>query len=150
MTSGCRQAACSLSAGCCSPPALPTQLRYLRDELGWQLGGEMEMLTGDRMVEAQRRRVQEQALGDDGLASPAQKIADVDGFTHQGMPLLGEMNANLMGSAGLQAHPTQAGAAEMFRHLDQGNGVLTFTMRLAALAMAPAIRWWVGPFAAAP
>jgi len=84
----------------------------------------METLTGDRVIEAEGGCVQEQAIGGNRAAAPAQKIADVDRLAHKWIASFGEVNPDLMGASGFQAHPAQRGAAQVFNHFDIGDGPL--------------------------
>ena len=75
-------------------------------------------------IEAEGGGVKQQAGTGDRVGPAAHEIADVDGFANQGMPLLGQVNADLVGAPSLQPDPTKGRMSPLLDHLHIRDGVL--------------------------
>ena len=72
-----------------------------------QFARKMQMLTGDRVTESQRRGVEQQARGGQQRAAGARVVAQIHRFSHERMPLLGQVDPDLVRPPGLQTHAAE-------------------------------------------
>src|SRR5665213_169894 len=79
--------------------------------IGWW-GPQLDQNAGDWVRKPEQRGVQQQARRRDLRAIGPVEFAVVDGFAHQRVPALGEVDANLVRAAGLEAHAAQGGPAQ--------------------------------------
>src|SRR5580698_10892656 len=110
-----------------SEPAVATRASQgfeHRQEIIGRWGPELDGNAGDRVREPQQRGVQEQARGGDLRAIGPVELAVVDGLTDQRVSTLGEVNADLVRPAGLEAHPAERGPPQALDRLDVGDGLL--------------------------
>lgn len=72
-----------------------------------QLAGKVQVLARHRVIEPQGGGVEQQAMGRQKPAAGARVIAQIHSFSHQRVPLFGQVDANLMGAPGFKTHAAQ-------------------------------------------